>query len=303
MSPLPLLAAVLLTLAAPASADDATDIVKKARGSGVGKSCVIEAADRFCSSESSCQKWCACACTFDVENWGKVEHPTKCPKAPRTGPGMLKEDDPTLVKLPDFGRYLLSAKGKRATQDVASGLQRLADWLEEDPDGDRAKWNYKVEVRNCYRPAVGDPREGDGDTEKECGLIMAATYMLKTTDLTDEQRLAWTKNLNPPKKGLTWPGATPHSAGVACDLILVDKHGNDSFDWRAGVDGAPTSAIPQKTASALLDKAVTNAKVGGKRLDYEAWHYEWGGGDSCRCVAPDCADKHWPPTGSPSCGD
>jgi hypothetical protein len=297
----PLSLAVLL-LASLARADEASDIVKKARASNVGKSCVIEAADRFCSNETSCQKWCHCACDWDVHAWGRVDYDTKCPRAPQSGPGMIPKRDASLVKIPDLGPYIVNAKGKLATQATIDGLLRLSDWLAKDPDGDRAKYGYKIDVRSCYRPAVGDPKVGDGDVEHECSLIMAATYMLKKEDLSDDDRAKWTKNLNPPKKGLTWPGATPHSAGVACDLVLQDKHGYDSFDWRAGVEGSPTSSIkPQKKASELLDRALTNSDVGAKRLNYEAWHYEWGGPDYCRCKYPDCGDKHWPPTGSGGC--
>lgn len=49
----------------------------------------------------------------------------------------------------------------------------------------------------------------------------------------------------------------------------------------------------------MLDEEVTNADVGGSRLNFEAWHYEWGTTTASRCKAPNCANDHWPVTGKP----
>ena len=47
-------------------------------------------------------------------------------------------------------------------------------------------------------------------------------------------------------------------------------------------------------SKALVD-ALTNDSVGAVRLNYEGWHFEWGGAfTSCRCKGDDCNDKHWP---------
>ena len=51
----------------------------------------------------------------------------------------------------------------------------------------------------------------------------------------------------------------------------------------------------------MLDEEVTDPAVGALRLNYEAWHYEWGGPTGGRCKAPDCATKFYPACGKPNC--
>ena len=97
------------------------------------------------------------------------------------------------------------------------------------------------------------------DTEAECGFVLKA---LRVIEKYPEKRAEWEPKLNPLNLGLAWPGATPHSAGTGCDLILVDAQGRDSFDWRAGVPGTPRSSIDQRLASRMLDEEVTDPAVG-----------------------------------------
>jgi hypothetical protein len=184
-----------------------------------------------------------------------------------------------------------SSPSARATTEVVNGLKRLDAYLAASPS--REKYNYRVRVKSCYRPAIDD-------TEKECNFVLKAMHILKKYPQDKRKRAEWTPKLNPNNLGLAWPGATPHSSGQACDLVLVDEDGRESFDWRVGA-GAPHSSIDQRLASKMLDEAVTNDTVGGRRLNYEAWHYEWGTSIGCRCKDPECADKFWPPLGKPNC--
>jgi hypothetical protein len=133
---------------------------------------------------------------------------------------------------------------------------------------DRAKYGYTVHVNNCWR-------SGTFDTQKECYFVM--------------------KGQNPQSLGLAFPGATPHSGGKACDIVLVDSRGKEATACSAASEKHLGASIDFRMASRLLDEAITNDIVGAKRLDYEAWHYEWGGPAASRCKAPDCANNHWPP--------
>lgn len=244
---------------------------------------------RLCGDVESCKKFCSCACSLDLHKWRPVadDGSTTCPRAPTSGVGMIAPDSPELLPIPGL-RFVSAAKSVRATQEAVDGLKRLDDHLAASPA--RAQHGYKVRVVNCYRPALHD-------TEKECGFVLKAMHVLDTS--TDPQKRAeWQPKLNPNNLGLAWPGATPHSAGNACDLVLVDAEGRDSFDWRVG-EGTPHSSIDQRLASRMLDEAVTNDDVGGRRLNFEAWHYEWGGVAGCRCKHPECAEEHWPPLGTP----
>jgi hypothetical protein len=247
---------------------------------------------RFCRSFEDCKAFCSCACTFDVHKWKsnvKNDGSTSCPNAPTTGPGIIASDSTDLVDLPTY-RFITHRAHERTARAALDGLQRLDDHLAGSHS--REQYGFTVRVVSCYRPQLED-------TEPECGIVLKSAYMLdRTTDPTERKK--WLKTGNPQNLGLAWPGATPHSAGIACDLVLVDSHGQDSFDTRAGVAGAPTSSINQRLASKMLDEEVTNAEVGGSRLTYEAWHYEWGeGGSGSLCKDPECNERHWPVTGHP----
>jgi hypothetical protein len=306
----------LAALSTLAAADDVFDILAKAKRQAAAdtsapppadapasapRSCTdglaTAAPSKFCGSVKDCQKFCSCACTFDPHKWkaeGKNDGSTTCPGAPATGPGMIPPDSPDLQNLSDAGlQYITFSRGERAAPAAIDGLRRLDAHLAASAD--RQRLDYKVRVVSCYRPQLDD-------TEPECGYVLKGLYMLAR--VPDAQKPYWLSKSDPNNLGLAWPGATPHSGGFACDLVLVDRRGQDSFDSRAGVDvgapgGPPTSSIPQRDASRMLDREVTNADVGGRRLNFEAWHYEWGTTTGSRCVDPDCANSHWPVAGKP----
>jgi hypothetical protein len=261
-------------------------------GSCGASSTVTSAGTRFCSDVESCKAFCSCACNLDLKKWRPVsdDGATICPGAPTTGVGMIPADSPDLIPIPKL-RFVAASASVRATKETVEALKRLDDYLATSPS--RAEFNYTVKVRNCYRPAIDD-------VEKECGFVLKAMHILNKYPEDDKKRAEWTPKLNPNNLGLAWPGATPHSAGNACDIVLVDPNGQESFDWRVGT-GSAHSSIDQRLASKMLDEAVTNDTVGGRRLNFEAWHYEWGSTLGCRCKAPECADKFWPPLGTPNC--
>jgi hypothetical protein len=244
----------------------------------------------FCENVADCRKFCSCACVFDEKKWKDVKNDgsTTCPGAPTSGPGMLPPDSPDLTVLPKF-RYITHSSGAKAAAPALEGLLRLDDQL--TASADRQKYGYTVRVVGCYRPAIED-------SEPECGFVLKGMYMLARVT-SDSDKKYWESKSDPNNLGLTWPGRTPHSEGYACDLILVDSKGQDSFDSRAGVDGAPASSIDQRKASRMLDAEVTNDFVGGSRLTFEAWHYEWTDNTTSRCKDPDCAENYWPVKGRP----
>lgn len=254
-------------------------------------STVTSAGTRFCGDVESCKTFCSCACELDLKKWRPVsdDGATTCPHAPTMGIGMIPPISSDLVSIPPL-RFVTASTSVRATKETVEGLKRLDDYLATSAS--RAEHNYTVKVKNCYRSAIDD-------VEKECGFVLKAMHVLKTSP-DPAKRAEWTTKLNPNNLGLAWPGATPHSAGNACDIVLVDSSGEESFDWRVGA-GTPHSSIDQRLALRMLDEAVTNDRVGGRRLNFEAWHYEWGTTMGCRCKHPECADKFWPPLGKPNC--
>jgi hypothetical protein len=245
---------------------------------------------KFCENVADCRAFCSCACTFDSTRWRPVrfDGSTTCPDMPRTGPGMLSREE--TIALGQFRH--LNHRNERATQATSDALTRLDEWLENSAE--RRRLNARVRIGSCWRSAYEDSVD-------ECGYVLKAQHMLRKPDLTDAQRATWEFKSNPQNLGLAWPGNTPHSGGFACDLVLQDAAGRDCFDSRAGVEDrdnpVPSCAIAARDASRLLDEAVTAA--GGRRLNYEAWHYEWTDNTSSRCQHPDCADNHWPISGRP----
>ncbi|TBR23810.1 hypothetical protein EPO15_05260 [bacterium] len=307
MRPLPAAAALLLAASAALAQDDVRGALRQAQANAdpaplegapvAAPDCrdgiAVRRSHQFCDDVEECQSFCACACTFDPTQWyndGR-DRSVECSRAPTTGEGLLAPDAPGLAALTERPfRFIDGAAGQRATREVREGLRLLDDRLAASED--RARLNYRVRVVSCYRSP-------GSEVVKDCGLIRKAMHMLAKEDLAPAKRDFWTVRLDPNRVGRAWPGATPHTAGAACDLVLVDSAGADCFDWRAGVDGAPRCSIDQQVASRLLDQEATSAEVGAHRLDFEAWHYEWGTTAGSRCVHPDCADNHWPPDGSP----
>ena len=274
---LPALMFAALLLAGASRADDAADFVQRANEAPAvaepaskpvpmpeALSCteglLPKRPGKFCDNVADCMKFCACACTFNEHKWKKDvkdDGSTTCPDMSESGVGMLPPDSDQLHPIPDLP-YLSVPAGAAATQDAIDGLRRMSGHLASPSNANRVKYNYTVRVGSCYRRHLED-------TVPECGFVLKAKYMLER--VTDpEKRKAWLTAADPRNLGLTWPGATPHSGGYGCDLILLDSAGRPSFDWRAGVDGPPRSSIDQKLASALMDEEATNAEVGGKRL-------------------------------------
>lgn len=214
-----------------------------------------------CRTWEECKAFCSAACDVNPATGG-----ASCPRVPTDGAGLIPEDSPLLQPIPKL-KYVKNASSKnRASKRVIEGLKKLDEWLERSPD--RARYGYTVRVNNCWR-------DGIFDTKKECYFIM--------------------KGKDPRQLGLAWPGATPHSAGNACDIVLLDRNGKPATACSADSEKSLGASIDFRTASRLLDEALTNDTVGARRLNYEAWHYEWDGPTSCRCKAPDCANDFWPP--------
>lgn len=303
---LPGLVLAFLATALPVRADEIADILKRAKESPgaaapVGKAVPVPActdgivpsrAGKFCDNKADCKKFCACACSFDKHKWRNDVHDdgsTTCgTEMPDTGVGMLPADSDRLHPVASLP-YVSVGAGITATQDVLDGLQRLSDHLASPSNAKRARHAYTVRVVNCYRAH----RE---DSVRECGFVLKAQYMLGK-DLDPKARASWEEKADPNNLGLSWPGRTPHSGGYACDMVLVDSRGQDCFDWRAGVEGTPSCSIEQKLASALMDEEAAGPEAGGRRLAYEAWHYEWGP-EASGCRHPDCAAR-WPLDGKP----
>lgn len=288
-----------------AESADAAPIAAVRAGPNCRQGIQVRRAHQFCDDVDECQTFCACACAFDPHGWVRnvTESGVECPNAPDTGEGLLAPDSQDLLPLDarfepggararaGFAfRHVVGAGGHRAVRAVVEGLQRLDDWLAASEE--RRRLGARVRVKSCYRAP-------QSEVSKDCGLILKARHVLAKPDLKPADREYWTARLDPNQFGRAWPGATPHTAGHACDLVLEDPAGSPCFDWRAGVADAPTCSIEQRAASRLMDEAATNDAVGGRRLDFEAWHFEWDTDSGSRCRHPDCADRHWPPTGSP----
>jgi signal transduction histidine kinase len=286
------------------------------RGYQVGGACTPDSRTQFCGSVAGCEKYCCCAFAFDPAKWaGEYDWATTNVSAPVDIPGTQRPDSKELV---DLGKtlhdikVLVGYKGKIATQGAAAGLQRLDAVLLDLRDASAYKNQpFTVAVGSCYRRAIGNsikplsPAGPDGNAEAVCGHLFLKMFfedMPKRTEKQDHVLKALT-NGAPSAFMMAWPGYTPHAEGVACDLILRDEKGQDCFNAVAGVAGSPKCAIDQQTAVALLTHAVADA--GGSRLDFEAWHFEWGGRSgkgSCRCAGAGC-DSIWPITTSVGCPD
>jgi D-alanyl-D-alanine dipeptidase len=222
---------------------------------------------------AACKKFCASVCDANGD----------CSRMPTSGDGLMDKNSPTLKAVPKLSHVHTASdrceKGVchtmhtacskdadcfvRATQEAIDGLRKVDELLATP-----AYAGYSLEVTNCWRDGVWESKE-------EC------YFVVKGKNPVSEMMLAW-------------PGANPHSSGHACDVYLY-KHGKEVLGH--GVpDKAKNSCTNMegaKDASRTLDELMT--KSGAKRLIYEPWHFEWNGGNGCRCEAPACNDKYWPP--------
>jgi hypothetical protein len=261
----------------------------------------VMATRQFCNSESECKTFCSSTCTLDVKGWNKGTMNSTCKFSDdvikRSG-GPAKSD---LRPLPAM-THVKGAGDVEATQYVLDALKRLNDHIAANPPG----WpsGHVAFVKSCYRPPLEE-------ATRECDFILKGMHLQKKWANREPQNekekaeraqnLALAANLlDPPGKlGLTWPGPSPHSNGVACDIVMA-KTGSGRSGDEVTTCGGTAGNTTMKAYSKALDEALTNPTVGAVRLNYEMWHYEFGRyettGKSCRCVAPACNDKHWPPT-------
>lgn len=269
---------------------------------------------RFCTDMATCKAYCCWACDFHDEKvsrdkkgnrTSRYDGSSSCQRSPQDGAGIIAPNDRKLV---DLGAALKDIKvltgysGKYATTTAADALQRLDAFLDTWPK--RKETPFTVKVNNCYRRAIGNetrPTAADGNAEEVCTRVFETMRNENKPEATPESNAADETAINRTVWGLSWPGATPHSSGAACDLQLLDEKGAACFSSTAGTTKDSPCSIDQRLAVGLLNEAV--AAVGGWRLDYEAWHFEWGGNTgqgSCRCQGSQC-DAVWPVTYSAGC--
>ena len=276
--------------------------------SGGTAQCAVTSSGKFCDSVESCKTFCCCACTTSLDGaWWSERSPydgrTTCPRSPTSGDGIMAPDSGDLH---DLGTLLTATEvpwlsdysGKRATQAVADGLKALNDQLAALPD--QAKKKLKVRVGSCYRRAVGNsltPTAGDGNAEAVCGMVYKMLRVENSPRSDQATKDAWHEHAANVWQ-MAWPGYTPHAGGIACDLVLVDGSGSDCFDVAAGDASGAHCSLGDRASSELMDKLV--GATGGWRLDFEAWHYEWGGAHDCRCQGDGCK-RFYPPTGHQRC--
>ena len=287
-------------------AAERTEPLKQSKASGASADACLRRATQsdygsFCHGFGDCVDYCRCACDFDITKWDpdkEDDEVAKCRLLPATARRIIPADDPSLLPVPTTYRYIdVDAQdGERATQEVLDALGRLDAQLASSES--RRTRDYRIRVGSCYRPAIPE-------SQIECGYVLKARYMVDKSTY-DAAVQHWTWLGNPNNRGLAWPGATPHGAGFACDLILTDSRGHDCYDWRAGVTAGPkerrvpTCSIPARDAVRYAVEELTSASVGARRLNYEAWHFEWDPGNpSARCGSLRECDAHWPLTGHP----
>lgn len=240
----------------------------------------------FCDSVASCKTFCEQSCTLNQSSWT-----TSCPNIPTSGAGMIASSSQALSHIPAM-RFVTASSEVRATQEVIAGLKRLDDHLAAN-HGSGAT-SFKAHVTNCYRSAASD-------SARECDYILKGWHIKSKwqgkepqTQSEKNEKANGERFVDPNKLGLAWPGASYHSSGNACDIVLADSEGHDAMSCAYSPQHTYSRHIDQHTASKLLDEALTNDTVGARRLNFEAWHYEWGGTTDCRCKGAEC-EKYWPP--------
>lgn len=220
-----------------------------------------------------------CRDDFGCKDVGKIEDGT-CDVAKANAiavgkPGILKSGSPELIKATDTKNWppmlnIKVSKSAQATKAAIEGLQRADKYL-SDPNKSYGAKGYTVKVTTCWRDWL------EPDTMKECAIVLGNHVQGGVVDK------------NPTHYYLAWPGASPHSAGYACDMRLL-KDGKEV----AG-DKKTENCKSVRPFNDIFVEIMTNPDVGGRRLDTESWHFEWGGPTGCRCVGEECHNI-WPIT-------
>ncbi|NOU27469.1 MAG: hypothetical protein HOO96_06120 [Polyangiaceae bacterium] len=252
---------------------------------------------QFCEGEAECKAFCAANCKLDVRGWAEGTMNSTCSfpadAITRAGGPLPNE----LARIPAM-TYVKARSDAEATTEVIEALRRADAYIA----GHQSTWpaGYVAYVNNCYRPPVEE-------ATRECDFIMKSIHLENKwkgrTPTSPKEIAERDANLklarfigNPNDNlGLTWPGPSPHSRGQGCDIVVA----------KVGRSVEPTTSCKtsagneqQRLHSKALDEALTNDVVRGVRLNYEAWHYEFGryelANKSCRCVAPACNEKHYP---------
>ncbi len=186
---------------------------------------------------------------------------------PKEGSGMLPPDSPYLRPSSQWPKMnnISFGGGLKATQPVIDGLLKADAYL-SNPSKPHGGKGYRISLSSCWRDYRIEAR-------KQCNYI--------------------DQGIDPSSVGNAWPGANPHSSGQACDLTLYDQNKKAMTSDSLTAQGCD-KFLP---GSKILDEILTDPSVGGRRLVFEQWHYEWGNIDHCRCLnAQDCA-RYWRPSG------
>lgn len=213
-------------------------------------------------------------CTGVCQSWGcgTAISETNCDfsQMPREATGAIDPMSPDLIpssKWPSMKHVKPMSRSVKATSAVIEGLKRLDAYIDQNYAGQ----GYEVKISNCWR----DWRK---DVSKECGIVVGDHVQYKGGPI----------DKNPNNYGLAWPGVGPHSSGAACDMRLY-KDGKVI----TGLKGGDQSCRSKRPGNELFVDMLTNDTVGAKRLNFEAWHFEWGGPTGCRCVGESCKSI-WP---------
>lgn len=217
---------------------------------------------KFCTDLESCKVACTswhCGTNVSTDNCDLTT-------MPREGAGIIPLSDLTpssrwpRMRNIDFGSDL------QASQLVINGLTEADAYLSNSskPNGGKG---YRIKINNCWR----DWRK---DAARECGYIL--------------------QNIDPNVKGLAWPGANPHSSGQACDLALYNQNNKPMTEPSGNL--VLQGCDKWHSGSKILDEILTDPSVGGRRLVFEQWHYEWGNISNCRCTSADDCANYWRPS-------
>jgi len=230
----------------------------------------IDVTQRICSSVSDCLPYCRKAGCTTISTYGRADY------MPASLPGFegvtLKpigrpfDNDcnrsvfPPIAgadrnPIPDIPH--IKANGNGASQQVIDGLRRASQYIDQKYPGQ----DIVVNVSNCYR----DPH---ADFGAQCAIIMRATN-------NDPHTVS---------NGSTWPGSNPHASGYACDLSLVEGGRQTSCT----AIGDAQYQCQFKSGDDKLVDIITNPAVGGKRLSYECWHFEFASPYDSRCQGSEC---------------